>query len=107
MVESTSTIGSRQRAAAIASPSRVCAFSRTSSASSSACQVARSTTTGIPGVSVAPPAGHPTSFDSSFMIDSMRHVPTSPSKESDHNQLGNLSPIHPTLLVTWAAELNG
>lgn len=30
---STSTIGSRRRAAAIASPSRVCAFSRTRSAS--------------------------------------------------------------------------
>src|SRR5207302_3277173 len=46
---SSSTIGSRRRAAAIASPSRVCAFSRTSSSSRAACQVARSTTGGLPG----------------------------------------------------------
>src|SRR5437879_5251552 len=43
------TIGTRRRAAAIASPSRVCAFSRTSSSSRAACQVARSTTGGLPG----------------------------------------------------------
>src|SRR5947209_1662862 len=43
---STSTIGRRLRAAAIASPSRVCAFSRTRSLSSSVCQAARSTTAG-------------------------------------------------------------
>ena len=36
----------RAKAAAIASPSRVCAFSRTSSSSSCACQAARSTTSG-------------------------------------------------------------
>src|SRR5262249_23983392 len=46
---SSSTIGSRRRAAAIASPSRVCAFSRTRSSSRAACQVARSTTGGLPG----------------------------------------------------------
>jgi hypothetical protein len=51
IVGSISTIGSRRRAAAIASPSRVCAFSRTSSASRSACQVARSTTAGSAEVS--------------------------------------------------------
>src|SRR5215217_1828167 len=33
----------------MASPSRVCAFSRTSSSSRAACQVARSTTGGLPG----------------------------------------------------------
>ena len=47
-VPSTSTIGSRRRAAANASPARVCAFSRTSSSSRAACQVARSTTGGRP-----------------------------------------------------------
>src|SRR5215469_16082707 len=51
IVASTSTIGSRRRAAAMASPSRVCAFSRTSSSSSWACQVARSTTEGSAAVS--------------------------------------------------------
>jgi hypothetical protein len=45
-VPSASTIGNRRRAAAIASPSRVCAFSRASSASLSACHVALSTTAG-------------------------------------------------------------
>jgi hypothetical protein len=39
-------MGSRRRAAAIASPSRVCAFSRTRSLSSSAWKVARSATPG-------------------------------------------------------------
>src|SRR5215212_4928994 len=48
-VPSSSTIGSRRRAAARASPSRVWAFSRTSSSSRAACQVARSTTGGRPG----------------------------------------------------------
>jgi len=43
---STSTMGNRRRAAAIASPSRVCAFSRTSSSSSITCHVARSATGG-------------------------------------------------------------
>src|SRR5262249_49884836 len=46
------TIGSRRRAAASASPSRVCAFSRTSSSSRAACQVARSTMGGLPGLSL-------------------------------------------------------
>ena len=44
---STSTIGSRRRAAAIASPSRVCAFSRTRSACTCASQAARSTIGGV------------------------------------------------------------
>ena len=48
VVPSTSTMGNRRRAAAIASPSRVCAFSRTRSASSSAWKVLRSTTAGTP-----------------------------------------------------------
>jgi hypothetical protein len=39
----TSVIGSRRRAAAIASPSRVCAFSRTSSSLRAWSQVSRST----------------------------------------------------------------
>src|SRR6266567_6281703 len=47
---STSTMGSRRRAAAIASPSRVCAFSRIRSSSSSAWKTARSTTAGLPGL---------------------------------------------------------
>src|ERR1700722_11565078 len=46
IVASTSTIGSRRRAAAMASPSRVCAFSRASSLSSSACQAAPVVTAG-------------------------------------------------------------
>src|SRR6185437_11438937 len=50
---STSTIGSRRRAAAIASPSLVCAFSLTRSRSSSAWKVARSTAAGRPGAVVA------------------------------------------------------
>jgi hypothetical protein len=45
-VVSTSTMGRRRRAAAIASPSRVCAFSRTRSSSSWVWKVARSTTAG-------------------------------------------------------------
>ena len=52
---SISTIGSRRRAAAIASPSLVCAFSRTRRSSSCACHVARSTTAGC--VAVAVPVG--------------------------------------------------
>src|SRR5215470_18053980 len=64
---STSTMGRRRRAAAIASPSRVCAFSRTRSRSSSAWKVARSTAAGMPGVPVLPPAGPPGFADSSFM----------------------------------------
>src|ERR1019366_3090402 len=48
---SISTIGSRRRAAAIASPSCVCAFSRTRNASSSAWKVLRSTTLGAPSSS--------------------------------------------------------
>src|SRR5215472_6342241 len=45
----SSTMGRRRRAAAMASPSWVCAFSRTRSVSSSASKVARSTATGAPG----------------------------------------------------------
>src|ERR1022692_780612 len=64
---STSTMGRRRRAAAIASPSRVCAFSRTRSRSSSAWKVARPTAAGRPGALVAPAAGPPGFADSSFM----------------------------------------
>src|SRR5438105_11111032 len=46
---SISTMGRRRRAAAIASPPRVCAFSRTRSLSSAAWKVARSTAGGSPG----------------------------------------------------------
>src|SRR4051812_46040024 len=56
-VPSNSTIGSRRRAAAIASPSRVWAFSRTRSSSRAACQVARSTTGGRPGTAVVGSSG--------------------------------------------------
>src|SRR6266567_5695772 len=49
VVASTSTMGRRRRAAAIASPSRVCAFSRARSRSSSAWKAARSTAAGWPG----------------------------------------------------------
>ena len=49
---STSTMGSRRRAAAMASPSLVCAFSRTRSASSSAWKVRRSTIAGVPSSSL-------------------------------------------------------
>ena len=61
---STSTMGRRRRAAAIASPSRVCAFSRTRSASSSAWKVARSTAAGRLSALAADP---PTFVDLSFM----------------------------------------
>src|SRR5260221_3182488 len=54
---STSTMGRRRRAAAIASPSRVCAFSRTRNLSSSAGKVARSTAAGRLGALVAGPPG--------------------------------------------------
>src|SRR6266566_3603948 len=64
---STSTMGRRRRAAAIASPSRVCAFSRTRSLYSSAWKVARPTAAGRLGALVAPAAGLPMSADSSFM----------------------------------------
>src|SRR6266702_6649012 len=64
---STSTMGRRRRAAAIASPSRVCAFSRIRSRSSSAWKVARSTAAGRLSALVAPGAGPPGFDDSSFM----------------------------------------
>src|SRR3954452_5587430 len=48
---STSIMGSRRRAAAIASPSRACAFSRTRSAASSASKTLRSTMLGVPSSS--------------------------------------------------------
>src|SRR5690348_11673693 len=47
VVGSTSIIGSLRRAAAIASPSRVCAFSRLRSSAICASQVSRSTTGGM------------------------------------------------------------
>jgi hypothetical protein len=47
-----STIGSRRRAAAMASPSRVWAFSRTRSSSRAVCQVATLTMGGRPGSAV-------------------------------------------------------
>src|SRR5258708_11365087 len=68
---STSTMGRRRRAAAIASPSRVCAFSRTRSPSSSAWKVARSTAPGRPGALPAPAADPPRFADSSFMTASV------------------------------------
>src|ERR1019366_4146819 len=79
---STSTMGRRRRAAAIASPSRVCAFSRTRRLSSSAWKAARPAGAGGPralggapgrragggpGVWGGPPAGPPGFADSSFM----------------------------------------
>src|SRR5918911_3347311 len=64
---STSTMGRRRRAAAIASPSRVCAFSRTRGLSGAAWKVARSTAAGRRGALVAPAAGPPRFVDSSFM----------------------------------------
>src|SRR5215469_11006546 len=64
---STSTMGRRRRAAAIASPSRVCAFSRARSLSSSAWNVARSTAGGRFGALVAPAAGPPGVADSFVM----------------------------------------
>src|ERR1035438_5098405 len=67
MLASASAMGRRRRAAAIASPSRVCAFSRTRSLSSSAWKAARSTAAGRPGPLVAPPAGPPRLADSSFI----------------------------------------
>src|SRR5882757_664225 len=67
---STSTMGRRRRAAAIASPSRVCAFSRTRNVSSSACHEARSTTGGR---AAALPAGVADQlfFESLLIIASM------------------------------------
>src|SRR4051812_16475429 len=56
-VPSNSTIGSRRRAAAMASPSRVWAFSRTRSSSRAVCQVARSRTGGWPGSAVVGSSG--------------------------------------------------
>ncbi len=47
-VPSSSTIGSRRRAAASASPSRVCAFSRARNSSRAVCQASQSTTDGRP-----------------------------------------------------------
>src|SRR5919112_4808706 len=69
---STSTTGRRRRAAAIASSSRVCAFSRARSSSSSAWKVARSTAAGTLGARVAPAAGPPGSGDRSSMAVSSR-----------------------------------
>jgi hypothetical protein len=67
MVASTSTMGSRRRAAAIASPSRVCAFSRANNASRASCQVFLSTTGGRAGLGAW-----------SFMIASMRSLRVCP-----------------------------
>src|SRR5690606_33009200 len=53
---STWVAGRRRRAAAMPSPSRVCAFSRTSSVSSCSCQALRSTTGGV-GTAVRGSAG--------------------------------------------------
>src|ERR1019366_2863423 len=64
---STSTMGRRRRAAAIAPPSRVCAFSRTRRLSSSAWKAARPAAAGRPGALVAAAAGPPGVADSSFM----------------------------------------
>ncbi len=69
MAGSISTIGSRRRAAAIASPSRVCAFSRARSSSRSAWKAARPTTAGIPGVAAA--GGWPGFSGSLCMIASL------------------------------------
>src|ERR1043165_8627332 len=52
VVSPTSTIGSPRRAAAIPSPSRVCAFSRTRRAATSASKALRSTADGAAGCSV-------------------------------------------------------
>src|SRR5215813_12585937 len=62
-----STMGRRRRAAAIASPSWVCAFSRTRSPSSSASKVARSTAAGRLGGLAVSAAGPPGCADSSVM----------------------------------------
>src|SRR5580700_5376050 len=61
-------MGRRRRAAAIASLSRVCAFSRTRSLSSSAWKVARSTAAGRPGALAAPAAGPPGFAASSVLM---------------------------------------
>src|SRR5215472_7474962 len=78
---STSTMGRRRLAAAIASPSRVCAFSRTRSLSSSAWKEDRSATRGSPGSPASPAAGCPASAVS-FMAASIgtlvRVVPPPP-----------------------------
>src|ERR1035441_10336561 len=68
---SISTMGRRRRAAAIATPSRVGAFSRTRSRSSSAWKAARPTAAGRPGALGAPAAGPPGFADSSFMSSSV------------------------------------
>src|SRR6266702_645571 len=64
---STSTMGRRRRAEAIASPSRVCAFSRARSLARSASKSARPTTAGRSGAVVAPAAGPPGLADSFVM----------------------------------------
>src|ERR1022692_2170079 len=68
---SASAMGRRRRAAAIASPCLVCAFSRTRSLSSSAWKVARPTAAGTPGMPLAAAPGDPAFFDAFFMIASM------------------------------------
>src|SRR5689334_23209153 len=62
-------MGSRRRAAAIASPSLVCAFSLTSRSSSFACQVALSATSGSAAAPSWSPAG-PAFFGSLFIAAS-------------------------------------
>src|SRR3954464_5449252 len=78
MAASTSTIGSRRRAAAIASPSRVCAFSRANNASRASCQVLLSTTGGRAGLGAW-----------SFMIASMRSLAGLPTDERHHTGFNN------------------
>ena len=85
---STSTMGRRRRAAAIASPSRVCAFSRTRSLSSSAWKVARSTAAGRLGALAALTAGSPRFVGSSCMTVSL--FPATPI-ESGRQRSGALT----------------
>ena len=83
-VASTSTMGRRRRAAAMASPSWVCAFSRARRLSSSAWETrAGRPHMGSPGVSAVPVPRDPVFIDSSTMIASLHRVPRPPLRGSD------------------------
>src|SRR3954451_25330002 len=71
-----SVIGNRRRAAAIASPSRVCAFSRARISSRAARQVARSTTGGVACTSIKSSAAGPGTTSPETMLLRRTHRPS-------------------------------
>src|ERR1041385_7529118 len=87
---STSTIGRRRRAAAIASPSRVWAFSRIRSRSSSAWNAARSTIAGLAASRISGTLGSIGWFvmAKSFLVNALLRAPGGPVDLDRHTARG-------------------